>query len=146
MTIIKKVALGAAGITGFVVAAILATLVSSMVSALVPGRSPDAPGKLDETIEDRARREHKATLTNKEEPKTNESHNETAIQQEFPAPQEASTPQEVSPPPQVAPAPTPAPAPIPVAPPAPPARGPGNFDAPPAPSGGGGYQAGPGNM
>lgn len=142
MTIIKKVALGAAGITGFVVAAILATLVSSMVSALVPGRSPDAPGKLDETIEDRARREHKATLTNKEEPKTNESHNETAIQQEFPAPQEVSTPQEVSPPPQVAPAP----APVPIAPPAPPARGPGNFDAPPAPSGGGGYQTGPGNM
>ena len=136
MTIIKKVALGAAGLAGFVVAAILATLLSSVVSALVPGRSPDAPGKLDETIEDRARREHKATLTNKEEPKTNESHNETAIQEE------SSAPQEVSPPPQVAPAP----APIPVAPPAPPAHGPGNFDAPPAPSGGGSYQTGPGNM
>lgn len=142
MTVIKKVALGAAGIAGFVAACVLAALLSSVVSALVPGRSPDAPGKLDETIEERARREHKATLTNKEEPKTNESHNETAIQEESHPPQEAPIPQEVSPPPQAAPAP----APVPVAPPAPPARGPGNFDAPPAPSGGGGYQTGPGNM
>jgi hypothetical protein len=142
MTLIKKVALGAAGIAGFVVACVAAALLSSVVSALVPGRSPDAPGELDETIEDRARREHKTTLTNKEEPKTNESHNETAIQEESLAPQEASTPQEVSPLLQAAPAP----APIPVAPPAPPARGPGNFDAPPAPSGGGSYQTGPGNM
>jgi len=142
MTLIKKVALGAAGLAGFIVAVALLTIVSSLVSALIPGRSPDAPGKLDESIEERAKREHKATLTNKQEPKTDESHNETVVQQEaHPEPIEPTVaPQEA------APASSPAPAPVSIAPPAPPARGPGNFDAPPAPYGGGGYQSGPGNM
>lgn len=143
MTLIKKVALGAAGLAGFVVAVALLTIVSSLVSALIPGRSPDAPGKLDETIEERAKRENKATLANTQEPKTDASHNETVVQQEA----QSEPVEPVAAPQEAVPAPSPAPAPVPVAPPAPPARGPGNFDAPPAPYGGGsGYPTGPGNM
>lgn len=141
MTLLKKLTIGAAGLAAFVVAAALVSIISSMVSALMPGRSPDAPGKLDEPPEEKSRREYEATLNPKQESKSNESHTETDVQQEAAPAQEASSSQEATP------APSAAPAPPPVAPPAPPARGPGNFAAPPAPYGGGGiYPTGPGNM
>jgi hypothetical protein len=131
---LKKVAIGAAGLGAFIVAAILVSLISSIVSALIPGRSPDPPGQLDQPIEEKSKQEYEATLNPKEQPKTNESQDEN--QPATPS-QETSTPQEA----------VPSPAPVPVAPPAPRSSGPGNFDAPPAPYGGGGiYPSGPGNM
>lgn len=137
MTLFKKLTIGAAGLAAFVVAAALVSIISTMVSALIPGRSPDAPGKLDQPPEEKSKQEYEATLNPKQESKSNESPTETAVQQEAAPPQEASPPQEV----------ISSPAADPVAPPAPPARGPGNFDAPPAPYGGGGiYPTGPGNM
>lgn len=142
MTILKKLTIGAAGLAAFVVAAALVSIISTMVSALIPGRSPDAPGKLDVSPEEKSRREYEATLNSKQESKSNESHNETIVQQEAAPPQEASSQQEATSAPSAAPVP-----PTPVAPPAPPVRGPGNLDAPPAPFAGGGiYPTGPGNM
>lgn len=131
---VKKLIIVGAGLAAFVVAAALVSIISSMVSALIPGRSPDAPGKLDPPIEEKSKQEYEATLNPKEEPKTNESSTETPPSAQS---QEASPQQE---------APS-SPAPVPVAPPAPRSSGPGNFDAPPAPYAGGGiYPTGPGNM
>jgi hypothetical protein len=137
---LKKVAIGAAGLGAFIVAAALVSIISTMVSALIPGRSPDASGELDPPIEQKSKQEYEATLNLQEQPKTNESQNET--QSSTPV-EESSPPQEASPPQE----PVPAPAPVSVAPPAPRSSGPGNFDSPPAPYGGGGiYPSGPGNM
>lgn len=131
---VKKLIIGAAGLGAFIVAAALVSIISTMVSGLIPGRSPDEPGKLDPPIEEKSKQEYEATLNPKEEPKTDESPNETPPSAQ---PQEASPPQEAAP----------SPAPAPVAPPAPRSSGPGNFDAPPARFGGGGiYPTGPGNM
>ena len=131
---LRKLIIVGAGLGAFLVAAVLVSIISTMVSALIPGRSPDPPGKLEPPIEEKTKQEYEATLNPKEEPKTNESPNETS--QPTPS-QETSPPQEV----------IPSPAPIPVAPPAPRSSGPGNFDAPPASySGGGIYSSGPGNM
>jgi len=131
---VKKLIIGAAGLGAFIVAAALVSIISSMVSALIPGRSPDAPGKLDPPIEEKSKQEYASTLNPKEEPKTDESPNETPP---------SAQPQEVSPPQETAPSPDP----FLVASPAPRSSGPGNFDAPPAPYAGGGiYPTGPGNM
>lgn len=136
MTILKKLIIGTVGLGAFIVAAALVSIISTMVSGLVPGRSPDAPGKLDPPIEEKSKQEYEATLNPKEEPKTNESPNETSTQQDSPPVQQAPAPQEVAP----------SPAPAPVAPPAPRTSGPGNFDSPPSYTGGGIYSTGPGNM
>lgn len=131
---LKKLLLVGAGLGAFVVAAVAVSLISSIVSALIPGRSPDPPGKLEQPIEEKATADYKATLNPQSQ--TNAAPTETqtpapqSATQDFPVPQESA----------------PLPAPVPAAPPAPRSSGPGNFDAPPSYTGGGGYSTGPGNM
>ena len=131
----KKVLIVAAGAAAFVVAAVAATLINSVVSALIPGRSPDPPGKLDPSPEEKSKAEWKTQMGESQETK----HNTTAA----PAPkQEPVTTEEqpLNPAPEYLPEPPKA-----VAQPTPPraATGPGNLDAPsynPPP------QVGPGNL
>lgn len=135
---IRKTLLVAAGLGGFVVAGVLVTILSSVVSALIPGASPDQPGKMEPSIEEKYPKDNKQEnnsttaaveqpSTAVEEPKSNESPSETPV----PAP--ASLP-----------VPSSAVERAPVLPPPPPVSGPGNFDVPAVPSYGGGQ--GPGNM
>ena len=130
----KKLLLVGAGLGAFVVAAVAVSLISSIVSALIPGRSPDPPGKLEQPIEEKATADYKATLN--PQPQTNAAPAETQTPAPQAALQESPVPQEISPPP----------ASVRVAPPAPRSSGPGNFDSPPSYTGGGIYSIGPGNM
>lgn len=131
---IKKLIVVGAGLGAFVVAAIAVSLISSIVSALIPGRSPDPPGKLEQPIEEKATADYKATLNPQSQTNAAPAETQTpapqAATQDFPVPQESA----------------PSPAPVPVAPPAPRSSGPGNFDSPPSYTGGGIYSSGPGNM
>ena len=130
---LKKLIILGAGVGAFLVAAVAVSLISSIVSALIPGRSPDPPGKLEQPIEE-ATQQYKSTLN--PQPQTNAAPAETQTPAPQAAPQELPVPQESSPPP----------APVRVAPPAPRSSGPGNFDSPPSYTGGGIYSSGPGNM
>lgn len=131
---LKKLILVGAGVGAFLVAAVAVSLISSIVSALIPGRSPDPPGKLEQPIEE-ATQQYKATLNSQSQ--TNAAPAETQTTPPQAAPQDFPVPQES----------TPSPPPVRVTPPAPAANGPGNLDLPPSynPSGGI-YSGGPGNM
>lgn len=130
----RKVGLIIAGTVAFIFAAAAVNVIGVVVKGLIPGPKEDAPGYLEPSPEEQAKKEHAANTTKTEQTST-QTQTETK-----PEPKEEPTKQ---------PAQTTAPAPQPVEAPAPPpppkaATGPGNFDAPVyyPPAG----PTGPGNM
>jgi hypothetical protein len=140
MNTTKKLGIIVAGFAAFVVGSVVVTLVSSAVSALVPGRTPDPPGNLEPSPEEKAKADWEAKMGKSQEtqPKddTKEEPTDTKEDSQPAEPPADSAQQSIS---------EPSP---PVAPPTPPrvSTGPGNFDAPayvpppPPPS------VGPGNL
>ncbi|MGA1646337.1 MAG: hypothetical protein ACO4AV_15335 [bacterium] len=133
MSMKRNVFIAVAGFSAFVVGSLIVSLLSMGISALIPGQSPDRPGQLEESMEEKLKRENKE----KEDAKSNESQNETtAVKEEPKQSEEAVAPP--APAAESAPAPYVAPAPV------RPQSGPGNYHqepyySPPA-------QTGPGNM
>jgi len=62
----RNIAIGVIGIGAFVVASIAATILSTAVTALIPGKSPDAPGQLDPSAEDKIKAANKSAEIAKE--------------------------------------------------------------------------------
>lgn len=143
MSLKSNAGLVALGLTGFVVASVGATVLQTIVNGFLPNTSPDLPGKMEPTPQQRAKQQWEAEQRAKGIKVTAEKQEQSSAA--------SAAPVESSPAPEPAPtpAPEPAPAPRPVAQPAPPPpsrSGPGNFDAPvpfaPAPP----APTGPGNM
>ena len=131
----KKILIVAAGAAAFVVAAVAAALINSVVSALVPGRSPDPPGKLDPYPEDKSKAEWKETVGESQETKSDTTPTPAPKQDPVTTEEKPSgpAPEYLPEPPRAVAQPTPPRA----------ATGPGNLDAPlysPPP------QVGPGNL
>jgi hypothetical protein len=57
MSLKRNLLIGGAGFAAFIVASSLAAVLNSVVSALVPGRSSDPPGQMEESLEEKAQRE-----------------------------------------------------------------------------------------
>jgi hypothetical protein len=122
-----------AGLIAFIIAGISMSLIQMTVSALVPGRSPDAPGKLDPPVDQPVSTDQQNSTTTAQNVSP-----DTDTQQQMPTP---------TPPPPVdviqEGADSVQPQPMPQPPP--PVRGPGNLNAPQPyyqPSG----PSGPGNL
>lgn len=134
----RKVGIILAGTVAFIFAAAAANVIGVVVKGLIPGPKDDAPGYLEPSPEEQARKEYEAkapkpaqtpaTTQAETKPEPKEEPTKQAEQTAAPTPQPRSQPVE-----------TPAPPPPPRV-----TTGPGNFDAPVyyPPSG----QTGPGNM
>lgn len=57
MSLRRNLLIGGAGFAAFIVASSLAAVLNSVVGALVPGRSADPPGHMEESLEEKAKRE-----------------------------------------------------------------------------------------
>jgi hypothetical protein len=79
MNTIKKIGIIAAGVAAFVVGSVAVTLINSAVSALVPGRSPDTPGQLEPSPEERAKEAWAAKMGKSQEIKSKEEPESTAV-------------------------------------------------------------------
>jgi hypothetical protein len=129
----RNLLLVGAGLIAFIIAGASLSLIQMVISALIPGRSPDPPGQIDPPLEQQLTKDQ---ASEKEAPTAQAVSPDTTAKQESPP---AVVPVET--PPETVPFPQPQPMP----PPPPPVSGPGNFNAPQpyyTPSG----ASGPGNM
>lgn len=126
LTILRKVVWVGAGVAAFVATSVGISLLSMVVSALMPGASPDREGRLEPSPEETARAEwlRKKGASQETQPSTQST--ETADKPSEPEPQpeepqpapQPQEPERSAPPPVVSPTPPRAP------------TGPGNLDAP----------------
>jgi len=126
----RNLVLGAAGFGAFLFAITAMSVVQTIVPSLIRSGAarPDPPGVLEPSLEERLKAAAAST-------KTSDTPAAAPAQTE-PATPEATAAATPAPDATPAPAPAPTPSPAPVA-----RRGPGNFDAPPAPA-----SSGPGNF
>jgi hypothetical protein len=142
LTMLRKIVWVGVGVAAFLVASVGVNLAGMVVSALMPGASPDKEGKMDSSPEEKAKAEWLKQMgeSQKTQPATQSTEALEKPKEPENTPEESQTePQPVEPERSAL---------LPVAPPTPPraATGPGDFDAPRYPSAPPAPQVGPGNL